>query len=211
MKVKFEVLTSYEQLTQHFSDFVPLTMDYFIWNFQFRYDVYPDSWRKWTGMNDYESFEKVIDKFQVQKTSKMFSKEFVQRIKKDYRKGMWSFLLYSMEDILIGTARLTKRNENECELHSLFIDQQFRGNQLGKKLLQKMIEVAKNEGFEVIYLSTFPFWGPAIKLYEEMGFIRCDFIDFGNMNQENKIENGEIFMRLNLISTTQNNKVQPSD
>lgn len=200
VKVKFEVVTEYQQLAQYFSDFVPLTMDYFIWNFQSRYDFNPESWRKFAGINDNISFTEVIEKFQLQKANRMFSEDFIHRIKKDYNKGMWSFLLYSLEDALIGTARLTKRNQYECELHSLFVEPSYRGKQIGTKLLQKMIEVARKEGYEVIYLATFPFWQSALKLYEKMGFRIIDQIESGFMDRDNT-KGIEIFMELRLKTT----------
>jgi len=57
-----------------------------------------------------------------------------------------------------------------CELGKMYIDKEFRGKGIGKLLLDKSMESAKNEGYQQIYLETLPQLNQAVSLYEKNGF-----------------------------------------
>ena len=118
---------------------------------------------------------------------------------------MWLFLTYSIGDELIGAARITRRSENECELHSLYVDPKFRGRYYGTKLLQKIIKVVEDEGFEIIYLTTFPYMKSAKSLYEKMGFVISEFVEIGNIDRAYAKETVTIFMKLDMKAMEKKN------
>lgn len=57
-----------------------------------------------------------------------------------------------------------------CELVKLYLSPKARGKGLGKLLLQKCINAAKDLGFKKMYLETMPELNIAIPMYEKMGF-----------------------------------------
>ena len=57
-----------------------------------------------------------------------------------------------------------------CELVKMYIDKEFRGKGIGKLLLYKSMESAKNEGYQQMYLETLPQLNQAVSLYEKNGF-----------------------------------------
>jgi GNAT superfamily N-acetyltransferase len=62
-----------------------------------------------------------------------------------------------------------------CEMKRLWVDGAFRGLGLGRQLVEKAIEWAKQRGFETMYLDTVPAAMPeANRLYAAMGFERVD-------------------------------------
>ncbi len=57
-----------------------------------------------------------------------------------------------------------------CELVKMYLLPKARGKGLGKLLLQKCFNEAKNNGFEKIYLESLPELVNAIAMYEKNGF-----------------------------------------
>src|SRR6266566_2556886 len=62
-----------------------------------------------------------------------------------------------------------------CEMKRLWVDGAFRGLGLGRRLVDRAIEWAKQTGFETMYLDTVPAAMPeANRLYSAMGFERVE-------------------------------------
>jgi N-acetylglutamate synthase-like GNAT family acetyltransferase len=62
-----------------------------------------------------------------------------------------------------------------CEMKRLWVDGAFRGLGLGRQLVEKAIEWAREKGFETMYLDTVPAAMPeANRLYAAMGFERVE-------------------------------------
>jgi putative acetyltransferase len=57
-----------------------------------------------------------------------------------------------------------------CELVKMYVSSNARGKGLGKILLQKCIDEAKNNGFEKMYIETMPELTNAIEMYKKYGF-----------------------------------------
>jgi len=57
-----------------------------------------------------------------------------------------------------------------CELVKLYLSPAARGKGIGRALMQKCLEEAKNAGYKKVYLETMPELISAIPLYEQFGF-----------------------------------------
>jgi putative acetyltransferase len=57
-----------------------------------------------------------------------------------------------------------------CELVKMYVSSSARGKGLGKILLQKCVEAAKENGFEKMYIETMPELTNAINMYKKYGF-----------------------------------------
>lgn len=57
-----------------------------------------------------------------------------------------------------------------CELVKMYLIQEVRGIGLGRILIQKSLDAAKEEGFTKVYLETMPELKDALKAYERLGF-----------------------------------------
>jgi putative acetyltransferase len=86
------------------------------------------------------------------------------------------------EGTIVGTVGLYPLDERTVELRKMYFAPDIRGRGLGKKLLQEMIEKARNLGYLSIYLETASVLKQAVHLYEKAGFTpvidkhtpRCD-------------------------------------
>ena len=59
---------------------------------------------------------------------------------------------------------------NTCELVKMYLLPEVRGIGLGKKLIDKCLAFAKEDGYKNVYLETMPELKNALKVYEKMGF-----------------------------------------
>jgi GNAT superfamily N-acetyltransferase len=83
---------------------------------------------------------------------------------------------------LLGTVGLYPLDAETIELRKMYFDKKLRGRGFGKKMLEKMIERARELGYQKIYLETASVLKEAVALYEKYGFAptaekhtpRCD-------------------------------------
>jgi len=64
--------------------------------------------------------------------------------------------------------------ENCVELVKFYLSTESRKRGIGKTLLAKSIESARNFGYTKFYLESLPQFNDAISLYEKQGFVRLD-------------------------------------
>ncbi len=60
--------------------------------------------------------------------------------------------------------------DDTCELVKMYLSKSYRGKGIGKILMQKCIEEAKQQGYKKMYLETMPELKLAIPMYEKLGF-----------------------------------------
>ncbi len=88
----------------------------------------------------------------------------------------------------IGLKNIDKKN---CEMKRLYVRPQFRGKNIGKLLVQKIITDAKEIGYSYMLLDTLPFLEKAIHIYKQFGFYTIDCYNNSPMSTS-------IYMRLDL-------------
>ena len=71
---------------------------------------------------------------------------------------------------LAGCIALRKLDDNTGEFKRVYVKPQFRGKHIGKKMVHKLIEDAKELGYTRLLLDTLPFLETAIQMYKKLGF-----------------------------------------
>lgn len=71
---------------------------------------------------------------------------------------------------IIGTVAVSRLNETDCELKSLYLSAKYQGNGYGKKLLLHAIANARAAGFRKMYLDSLSTSTKALELYRRTGF-----------------------------------------
>ena len=61
-----------------------------------------------------------------------------------------------------------------CELQKMYFAPEIRGTGYAEKIIEKCLEFAKKQGFELCYLETLSFMLAAQKLYKRIGFENID-------------------------------------
>ena len=60
--------------------------------------------------------------------------------------------------------------QNACELKRLYVKPDQRGSHIGRRLVQRIVDDAREAGYSRIYLDTLPILQTAIHMYLAMGF-----------------------------------------
>lgn len=92
---------------------------------------------------------------------------------------------------IVGTAALLKFSENEFELAKMAVTEKVQGRQIGKKLAEEIIRLAKEKNAKVLFLETNVKLSAAMKLYKKLGFILTE-------NHSSKYARSTIKMELKL-------------
>lgn len=100
------------------------------------------------------------------------------------------YLAYEDEK-LAGCIGLKKIDEENCEMKRLFVREQFRGKNIGNILIQKIIDDAREIGYQHMFLDTLPFLESAIHMYRKYGFYEIE--SYNDSPMENSI-----YMKLDL-------------
>jgi len=78
--------------------------------------------------------------------------------------------------ILVGWGSLNVFNARPAYRHvadfSVYVERAWRGKGVGHRLLERLIEIAREIGYHKLVLSTFPTNTGGVKLYERLGFTR---------------------------------------
>ena len=85
-------------------------------------------------------------------------------------------LLVALDDHekVIGMVAYNKHSDERCEMKRLYVSPECRGMKLGEKLVDEIIQHAKNAGFKEMVLDTIVPLQAAIHLYKKMGFEECE-------------------------------------
>ena len=78
--------------------------------------------------------------------------------------------LINIDDNIIGMGTLRILRKGLGEIKRMYIQPDYRGKGLGKALLNKLIDAAKEFELEKIYLETGPFMEAAQHIYKKAGF-----------------------------------------
>lgn len=90
-----------------------------------------------------------------------------------------------------GCIGLRKIDAQNCEMKRLYVRPQFRGKKIGYLLIRKIVEDAKEIGYEHMLLDTLPFLKGAIHMYKSYGFYEIESYNDSPMD-------ASIYMRLDL-------------
>ena len=84
------------------------------------------------------------------------------------------YYLIELEGAIIGMGALHQIREKAGEIKRMYIRPAYRGKGYGRTLLQRLLQKAKEFGYNSIYLDSARFMTTAHKLYRSFGFIECD-------------------------------------
>jgi putative acetyltransferase len=84
-----------------------------------------------------------------------------------------SLLLATVDGTAAGCAAYFGHGSDVCEVKRMYVRPEFRGLHLGEKLIQSLIERAREGGYQKMVLDTFYKLKAAQALYAKTGFVVC--------------------------------------
>ena len=117
-----------------------------------------------------ELFREYSDWLQVDLCFQNFEKE-LPGLPGDYAPPEGRLWLAWINQDIAGCIALRSLGEGICEMKRLFVRPEFRGQGLGRLLAEKLIQEARNIGYQKMRLDTLPGrMDQAIAMYRDLGF-----------------------------------------
>ncbi|MDD4901874.1 MAG: GNAT family N-acetyltransferase [Patescibacteria group bacterium] len=91
-------------------------------------------------------------------------------IKEIYLNNRGEFLMAMLNDEIIGMGALRKINEQTAEIKRMRVDLKYQRQGIGSTILDRLIDRARELGYEKIILDTNTNQAAARRLYEKYGF-----------------------------------------
>lgn len=101
-------------------------------------------------------------------------------------------LFAKIDDEIVGTVGLKKMDDICFELIKLAVTEKYQGYKIGKILMEKLIELAKDLKLKRIFLVSNNNLHAALNLYKKFNFSDCEGV------QTSKYARGNVFMELYL-------------
>jgi enamine deaminase RidA (YjgF/YER057c/UK114 family)/GNAT superfamily N-acetyltransferase len=87
-----------------------------------------------------------------------------------YKPPTGALVLATYEGEPAGCVAVKQVNDNTCELKRLYVPPQYRGNHIGKGLVNAAMEAARKLGYKMMILDTEMSMKNAMALFDEIGF-----------------------------------------
>jgi len=101
----------------------------------------------------------------------------LEQLSKELNSKDSAFYFLKLDGPIIGYLKLNKneaqtelKNNTSLEIERIYVKQEFQGKQFGKLLLQKAIDIAKEQGYQTIWLAVWERNLKAIAFYTKHGF-----------------------------------------
>ncbi len=144
---------------------------------------------------DIESFrtllKEYVDSLGIDLSFQNFEEELVN-LPGCYARPEGCILLAEYDGKIAGCVALRKLNDEVCEGKRLYVKPQFRGLEIGRKLMEAIIAEARKSGYTHLRGDTLASMTSAQALYASMGFKEIEPYTY------NPIE-GTIFLELKLV------------
>jgi len=114
-------------------------------------------------------------------------------IEKIYLLGNGNFWIALDSNRVVGTIALEDKGEKTGYLQRMYLAKEYRGTGLAQKLLNNLLEFAKNRNLKEIFLGTTPVAKRAIRFYEKSGFERIL-----HLPEKFKDDTNDVFFKIKL-------------
>lgn len=115
----------------------------------------------------------VLTEFKANKPGTVFYDPTTDDLFALFQTSRSAYFVAEVNDEIVGGAGVfptPNLPQGCCELVKLYLLPQARGKRIGKALIQKCFDAAKEFGYTSMYLETMPELSTAVGLYEQLGF-----------------------------------------
>jgi len=87
------------------------------------------------------------------------------------------YLLYIVAEIdgkIVATMALKKEGDSNVRLKRMYVRKEYAGRGIAQKLLNKIIDFARSNGYKKMYLHIYPIMTNANRFLKKNGFVDCE-------------------------------------
>jgi putative acetyltransferase len=120
---------------------------------------------------------KVFDEHDAPKAGTVYSDPITDHLYEFFQTPGSILWVAEINNEIIGSCGVFPTNDlpdNCAELVKFYLSQEVRGKGIGKKLMQKSIQSAKDFKYTQLYLESLPQFSKAVSMYEKQGFARLN-------------------------------------
>ena len=124
-----------------------------------------------------EVIRNVLIEKEVPKTGTAFEDKELDMMFETYQDKKSIYYVLVSDGKVLGGGGITSLRGGDatvCELQKMYFSSEVRGKGMGRAMIEKCLDFAKAEGFDLCYLETMPNMHAAQKLYRKVGF---EYID----------------------------------
>lgn len=97
----------------------------------------------------------------------------IKDIDKSYILSGGAFRVLEDNGRIVGSYGIYKIDDGVCELRKMYLQPEYKGRGLGKKMMEDAFLVTKSLGYSTMILETNSCLKEAVSLYKKYGFIEC--------------------------------------
>lgn len=124
-----------------------------------------------------QTIRAVFDEFDAPKSGSVYSDPATNHLHEVFQEDKSVLWIAESNGKLLGSCGIYPTEglpEGYAELVKFYLSSEARGKGIGKKLLERSIESAKQSGYNTIYIESFPHFANAVRMYEKLGFVHID-------------------------------------
>lgn len=87
-------------------------------------------------------------------------------------------LLAKQDTAVVGCAALRRVDAERCELKRVYVRPTARGGQIGRRLVERIIDLARTAGYARMCLDVLPEFVAAQQLYASLGFLPAEAVSY---------------------------------
>lgn len=114
-----------------------------------------------------------------------------EQLKTEFEDANSTFLIAEINARAVGYAKLREGKRIECmagknavEIQRIYILERLKGKRIGERLINRCFEIAKDRGFETVWLGVWDKNTAAQAFYEKIGMTRVGWTDFSDGKTE---------------------------
>lgn len=119
----------------------------------------------------------IFEEFNAPKNNTVYSDESTDKLYELFENKKAVLWVALCDEFIVGCCGIypTKGLPEHCaELVKFYLKPHYRGMGIGKKMMIKSFEFARNEGYTSLYLESFPEFEQAVDMYKKYGFVELE-------------------------------------
>lgn len=116
----------------------------------------------------------VFEEFNAPKRGSVYSDQATDHLYEVFRQDKAVLWVAEADGEILGSCGIFPTDglpDGHVELVKFYLSPAARGKGIGRRLIEQSIESAKQSGYGILYIESFPEFANAVRIYEKLGFV----------------------------------------